>query len=178
MLFRVYLAILSVVWSLTFPTPYIFWNVHYSSTFCQKYHEMFKNLAMECHTLGHPQYKKKWAVICMHMCAMSIFFAFFYDFVLDFGIVPTGWVFFFLLFILITLYKERIPFHFSLFFIVVFCHHVNKYIYFSVMFIRVFVNIYLFIWSIIILLFWHFHIFFLMLNCSFKQYLRHIWMLL
>ena len=177
MLFRVYLAILSVVWSLTFPTPYIFWNVHDSSTFCQKYHEMFKVLQWNAILWDIPNIKKnELSYACMHMCVMSIFFAFFYDFVLDFGIVPTGW--YLLFFVLITLYTQRIPFHFSLFFIVVFCHHVNKYIYFSVMFVRVFVNIYLFIWSIIILIFWHFHIFFLMLNCSFKQYLRHIWMLL
>jgi len=48
------------------------------------------------------------------MCVMSIFFAFFYDFVLDFGIVPTGW--YFLFFVLFTLYKQRIyvfPFTFS-----------------------------------------------------------------
>ena len=30
--------------SLTFPRPYIFWNVHDSSTFCQKYQGMFKIL--------------------------------------------------------------------------------------------------------------------------------------
>ena len=177
MLFRVYLAILSVVWSLTFPTPFIFWNVHDSSTFCQNYHEMFKVLQWNAILWDIPNIKKKWAVICMHAyVCYEYLFCFFLRFCVRFWNCSDGVVFFVFRFNYAV--QTAYPFHFSLFFIVVFCHHVNKYIYFSVMFIRVFVNIYLFIWSIIILLFWHFHIFFLMLNCSFKQYLRHIWMLL
>ena len=37
------------VWSLTFPTPYVFWNVHDSSTFCQDIMGCLKSCSkMQC----------------------------------------------------------------------------------------------------------------------------------
>ena len=60
----------------------------------KKYHEMFKVLQWNAILWDIPNIKKnELSYACMHMCVMSIIFAFFYDFVLDFGIVPTGWYF-------------------------------------------------------------------------------------